>query len=184
MPETYVTCSGFERVRHRFIHCISECCEWCFVEKFSHSYPSSWLDVINMFEQSQHFSRNTGLRCKLSSTFSSKEALKDAFAKAKDEKQSGLSLSAFGALCITKERLNVIYKPVLDEISEVLVKLLSQSEASDSKVVFLMGGMAGCCILRDVIYSNIEGRTLIVPEEPHLCAMKGAVMIGMIVHSS
>ncbi|XP_053402976.1 heat shock 70 kDa protein 12B-like [Mercenaria mercenaria] len=68
------------------------------------------------------------------------------------------------------------------DIARCIKAVLSEKNARDCSILILVGGMAGSNVVQDVLKTELEGKTniqrIIVPPEPELAILKGAVMFG------
>jgi len=74
------------------------------------------------------------------------------------------------------------FRAACAEIARSIRNVLTEKIAKDCNTLILVGGMAGSTIVQDFIKQELESHTnitrIIVPPEPELAMMKGAVMFG------
>lgn len=86
---------------------------------------------------------------------------------------------------------NLIFQPTLFyeffrsacvEIARSIKTVLTDKNAKDCSVLILVGGMASSTVVQEVLKNELEGKTniqrIIVPPEPEVAILKGAVMFG------
>jgi molecular chaperone DnaK (HSP70) len=68
------------------------------------------------------------------------------------------------------------------DIARCIKSVLSEKNAKDCSNLILVGGMAGSNVVQEVLKNELEGKTniqrIVVPPEPELAVLKGAVMFG------
>ncbi|KAL4234288.1 hypothetical protein ACF0H5_005939 [Mactra antiquata] len=75
-----------------------------------------------------------------------------------------------------------LFRSACAEIARAIKKVLSDKYSKHCTVLILVGGMAGSNVVQEIIKNELEGKTniqrIIVPPEPELVILKGAVMFG------
>ncbi|XP_062602142.1 heat shock 70 kDa protein 12A-like [Saccostrea cucullata] len=71
-----------------------------------------------------------------------------------------------------------LFKETCDNIKSHLDGLLKKPELADVETVLLVGGFSECYIIQEMIKKEMKDKHLILPEEPSLAVLKGAVYMG------
>ena len=189
-------CSGSDRFKHRLIHVVAECCGWDFISRYTEKHPSLWIELLNNLEHGfTTVTEKSHLVCELTSAFggefvekssSDVEAmsLREAFQKTSEHdgvvKKSGVSVSKNGKLVITKERLRNICEPIFQELRKAWIELYMHGHKinTEPEVVYLVGGLAANELVKERMRAIVGDVRMVIPEQPEVCAIKGAVVIG------
>lgn len=74
------------------------------------------------------------------------------------------------------------FRAACSEIGRTIRNVLTEPSAKNCSILILVGGMAFSTVAQDIIRQELEGKTniqrIIVPPEPDLAVLKGAVMFG------
>ena len=71
-----------------------------------------------------------------------------------------------------------LFRDSVDGILEHLRPLLSNTRMENLKTILMVGGLAVCSLLRDGLARELPNMHIIVPDEPQLVVVKGAVLCG------
>jgi molecular chaperone DnaK (HSP70) len=69
------------------------------------------------------------------------------------------------------------FKKTIDSIVKHIAQLF-EKEVKDVEIIVMVGGFSECMLVQDAIKKNFEQKTVIVPEEPELAVLRGAVYFG------
>lgn len=82
-------------------------------------------------------------------------------------------------LIINRKFFETFFHPACDEIIKHVKKLFIQSpKFIDVNKIFMVGGFSESYILQDAIRDAFSNYQVIVPKEPSLAVLRGAVMLG------
>lgn len=81
-------------------------------------------------------------------------------------------------LHIDVEIMESFYSVVSEQISSHLVKILYSGAMKDMKTLVMAGGFANSVIIQNIIRKKFPDITILMPNEPELAVMKGAVLYG------
>ena len=81
-------------------------------------------------------------------------------------------------LIITSGLFATLFDVVTKNIVEYLKNVLREPEVKGTTNIFMVGGFSESCIIQDKVKEAFPGMTVIIPPEPGLSVMKGAVMFG------
>ncbi|XP_062614718.1 heat shock 70 kDa protein 12A-like [Saccostrea cucullata] len=74
--------------------------------------------------------------------------------------------------------LENFFKETCDNIKSHLDGLLKKPELADVETVLLVGGFSECYIIQEMIKKEMKDKHLILPQDPGLAVLKGAVYFG------
>ena len=81
-------------------------------------------------------------------------------------------------LKIDSDIIKELFASSCDEIVSHLRNLVTKSAVKDAKTILMVGGFSESPILQEEIRSHFPENTLIIPSEPSLAVVKGAVLYG------
>ncbi|WAR27205.1 HS12A-like protein [Mya arenaria] len=70
------------------------------------------------------------------------------------------------------------FKTQVDAIVDHVSNLIDQSTIDEIAAVVLVGGFSNCPILQQAMKTKLDNHTIIVPNDPDLAVLKGAVIFG------
>ncbi|XP_052781652.1 heat shock 70 kDa protein 12A-like [Mya arenaria] len=70
------------------------------------------------------------------------------------------------------------FKIQIDAIVDHVSNLLDQSTIGDIEAIVLVGGFNNCLLLKQAIKSKFDKHSIVVPNDPDLAVLKGAVIFG------
>ena len=159
-----------------------------FVEYCLQTDPSVWLELLVDFEQkkrnvSSQFDKHLDLDVKLGfsecfSTYHNGQSLKDYLQHIDSDK---VSFIRSGKLRILPEAIkDDIFLPVISNIINHLKKLFQHPNMNQVEIIFMVGGFGQCKALQEEVRNLFIGEEVrvLIPEEPSLCILKGAVKFG------
>ncbi|XP_062608875.1 heat shock 70 kDa protein 12A-like [Saccostrea cucullata] len=83
-----------------------------------------------------------------------------------------------GKMFISSEIFESFYTPSISKICAHIQSILSHPSADGVRLIFLVGGYAESHILRDALKNKFPEIKLLIPEDPGLSVLKGAVIFG------
>jgi molecular chaperone DnaK (HSP70) len=81
-------------------------------------------------------------------------------------------------LHIDTDIMESFYNVVAEQITSHLVKILYSGTSNDIKTLVLVGGFANSIIIQNVIQKKFPDITILMPTDPELSVMQGAVLYG------
>lgn len=85
-----------------------------------------------------------------------------------------------GKLVIDNNFLRGFFKKTIDQIVGHVDEIFQESIARNVETIIMVGGFSECSLVQDAIKKHFGSVSIIVPEEPGLAVLKGAVYFGHI----
>lgn len=152
-----------------------------FVVDIQRQLPVVWHHFIRSFDESKRNvtikSKSANIKIRLDHAFAS--FYSDVTGKSlKDVVNSDpfMSMSS-GSLVIPHSTLPFLFNEVLQDIEQSVQSVLNRHH--HVKCVFLVGGFAECRSVSECIAAVVQNKQLIIPEDPNMCVVKGAVLKAM-----
>ena len=157
------------------------------VEKVKNDFPADWVDMMRDFEK---IKRSVGLDegrtdfclflLKPTVTDAYKELIGvDLVTRVKENKVPvEVKLRGKNRLQIPKTVITDMLKDVAIYIGDHVFSLLETKDMQDLKFINMVGGFSNSSVLVRQIKGVITRIPVVVPEEPELAVLKGAVMFG------
>ncbi|XP_078592854.1 heat shock 70 kDa protein 12A-like [Branchiostoma floridae x Branchiostoma japonicum] len=160
-----------------------------FIDNFKNSHPTDWLEIIGDFEMKKRSARSIEdklTRIRLPSNFvnyyrcfpthRNTDDIQDAI----EERYPGGEVAINGDyLCLKGGIMRDMFEPAVSSIVEHIGNLLRKPKLRDVRYFFLVGGFSGSAVLQKAIRDNFKNDyRILVPAEPNMAIVKGAVMFG------
>ncbi|KAI8489716.1 hypothetical protein Bbelb_326220 [Branchiostoma belcheri] len=156
-----------------------------FIDNFKNLHPSNWLEIIGDFEMKKRSARPIAdklTRIRLPTNFVNyyrcykSDDIEDII----EERCPGGEISINGDyLCLKGGIMREMFEPAVRSIIEHIGSLLRKPQLRDVKYFFLVGGFSGSQILQKAIRDRFKNDyRILVPNEPNMAVVKGAVMYG------
>ncbi|XP_035689275.1 heat shock 70 kDa protein 12A-like [Branchiostoma floridae] len=160
-----------------------------FIDNFKNSHPSDWLDIIGDFEMKKRSTRpieDKLTRIRLTTNFVNyyrcfvTHRNTDDIQEAIEERYPGGDVTINGDyLCLKGGIMRDMFEPAVRSIVEHIRNLLRKPQLRNVKYFFLVGGFSGSAVLQKAIRDNFKNDyRILVPAEPDMAIVKGAVMFG------
>ncbi|OWF38506.1 heat shock 70 kDa protein 12B-like isoform X1 [Mizuhopecten yessoensis] len=81
-------------------------------------------------------------------------------------------------LQIPSEKFNALFQPTIDGIIKHMEKIFYDSKFQHVDTIVMVGGFSECRLVQDAIQNRFTSKKIIVPEEPGLAVLRGAVLLG------
>ncbi|KAK3099585.1 hypothetical protein FSP39_006557 [Pinctada imbricata] len=164
---------GGTSVNQKFIEFLAKLLGDGAIERIRRNEPADWLEVIDNFEQKKctyNFNGNENISLRVpvsvSEVLKTKQPLTGPNVYFKRDK---LTIAPELFMSFFEESLEMICKSVRDTLDSL----------SGVQSILIVGGFADCNLVIQKLRSEFENYTVLVPEEPRLAVLKGAVMHGM-----
>ncbi|CAH1256793.1 HSPA12A [Branchiostoma lanceolatum] len=158
------------------------------VNNYKKLHPSDWLEIIGDFEMKKRSERSIQgkpTRVRLPSSFT--EYCKKANCNTEQTIQEivkkrcpdgGVTINK-DFLCLSSNTMENLFKASVSSIVEHIGRLLGKRELRDVRYFFLVGGFSGSAVLQKAIRDRLKNKYhILVPAEPEMAIVKGAVMFG------
>ncbi|CAH1263359.1 HSPA12A [Branchiostoma lanceolatum] len=160
-----------------------------FIDNFKNSHPSDWLEIIGDFEMKKRSARaieDKLTRIRLPTNFVNyyrcyqTHRNTDDIQDAVEERYPGGEVAINGDyLCLKGGIMRDMFDPVVSSIVEHIGDLLRKPKLQDVRYFFLVGGFSGSLVLQKAIRDKFQNDyRILVPAEPDMAIVKGAVMFG------
>ena len=153
-----------------------------FIAELQRVHPSEWYSFINMFDLAKR-DITTGMQLQVNYAFENfhreftgGKTIKDAIHQKSKETGPSVSLTKSGGLKFRHGTLIMLFDSVLRDIENKVKNVVEKYPKAET--VYVVGGLSDCAWVKERIQSGAKGRKVIIPEEPNLCVLKGAVLKG------
>ncbi|XP_078695282.1 heat shock 70 kDa protein 12A-like [Branchiostoma floridae x Branchiostoma belcheri] len=159
-----------------------------FIDNFKKSHPSDWLEIIRDFEMKKRSARpieDKLTRVRLPTNFvnyyrSYKTDRHTNIQEIIEERYPEGEVGINGDfICFKGNIVKEMFEPAASSIIEHISSLLRKPQLRDVKYFFLVGGFSGSPVLQKAIRDKFKNDyRILVPNEPNMAVVKGAVMFG------
>lgn len=157
-----------------------------FVNKCRKENSTVWHELMSNFEQAKRrFKNDSKAPIPITISMAFADCVDDYYGKRikiyfQEKAIDGIKIGHNGHLQIDVGLMKSFFDSVIDDIVSHIKELLLKRQLQNVKTLFLVGGFAQCDYLQHRITSAIKklGRQVIIPEEPVLAILKGAVWYG------
>ncbi|XP_062579147.1 heat shock 70 kDa protein 12B-like [Saccostrea cucullata] len=152
--------------------------------EFSCSYAADYVDMYREFEiKKRSFKGDTKGKVTIRIPISPVEIFEedtgqDIKETIENTKYSGKVMWVGDRCRITAEVMKSFFEVAGDQIVDHVRDLLNKPEISGTNNIIMVGGFSESPILQDMIKQSFPNLRVIIPPEPELAVLKGAVMFG------
>ena len=157
-----------------------------FIEKFCAVKPAGWVDLMIAFEAKKRTANTTKsnpLNMSLPFSFIDlylKVTGKNVETAIKNFGDPDVKWSSQGMLRLGPAAMNKLFSPIVNKIVEHVKEMLAKPDLFGVNFLFLVGGFAESALLQSEIRQHFGDRLrVIIPQDPGLAILKGAVMFGL-----
>lgn len=152
--------------------------------RFSSDYKADYVDMLREFESKK---RNIGDNSFGKITVRIPSSLKELFEETSGElMHDTISQTRFsGKMQWKGDRLRIeanimkdLFKEARDSIIEHIDELLRKCDITDINTILMVGGFSESPLLQSYMRCSFPDKRLVIPEEPGLAVLKGAVLFG------
>ncbi|KAK3584377.1 hypothetical protein CHS0354_001304 [Potamilus streckersoni] len=152
-----------------------------FITTFRNEYPKDFVELLQDFEVKKRGESET-IRVSLPYNFCNFKHLgrsaKDCIQNFSQEHNAGIKFSS-GKLVLSSSLVQELFIDCLNQINDHISLLLHKSKLKDMNYIFLVGGFAESPRLQKSIKTRFSEKvTVLIPEEPSLTVVRGAVAFG------
>jgi len=83
-----------------------------------------------------------------------------------------------GKLILEPDVANTLFENACKSAANHLKSLFEKQEVKDVPTILMVGGFSECLMLQDAVRRALPGKQVIIPPEPGIVVLKGAVMFG------
>ncbi|XP_035673082.1 heat shock 70 kDa protein 12A-like [Branchiostoma floridae] len=155
------------------------------IDSFKKLHPSDWLELIWDFEMKKRSERSVQdrpTRVRLPTSFVNfcmKNSSTNIQEVVKQRYPNGEVTVNKDYLCLNGGILTEMFSPTVSSIVDNLGNLLHNPMLRDVEYFFLVGGFSGSAVLQKAIRDKFQNKyRILVPAEPEMATVKGAVMFG------
>jgi activator of 2-hydroxyglutaryl-CoA dehydratase len=70
------------------------------------------------------------------------------------------------------------FTPTIDSIITLMKNTLSNRSTNGVSNILMVGGFSNCHMMKEAVQKAFRGKRIIIPDEPELSVLKGAVLFG------
>ena len=155
-----------------------------FIRKFREDFPNDWQVIMNNFEIQKRAEEDIDndeisfyLPLNFYLTCVQETGDKDINNKIRRSYRDKVKVSS-GYLIITMETLRDLYRPIVTKIADHIHDLLAKDSLQDVNTMFFVGGFSEAQFLRKEISHRFENKRILVPQDPQLAIIYGAVQFA------
>ncbi|XP_062605182.1 heat shock 70 kDa protein 12B-like, partial [Saccostrea cucullata] len=153
------------------------------IAEFARSHPGDYVDIYREFENKKRDINDKRVRVIFKIPISLREMFEEETGyhvkeKIKDTEFSEKITFVSDKCKITTEVMMSFFEVALDQIVDHVTELLKKPEISGTKNILMVGGFSESPILQNMIKKSFPDMTVIIPPEPGLAVLKGAVLFG------
>lgn len=157
-----------------------------FIDKFRAFKPAGWVDLMIAFEakkRTANTAKSNPLNISLPFSFIDlygKITGKNVETAIKEFGNPDVKWSSQGMLRLGPAAMHQLFVPVLNKIIQHVKEMLAKPDLAGISFLFLVGGFAESALLQSEMRSAFGDRVrVIIPQDPGLAILKGAVMFGL-----
>ena len=157
-----------------------------FIDKYRMFKPAGWVDLMIAFESKKrtaNMTKSNPLNISLPFSFIDlflKSTGKNVEAAIKEFGNPDVKWSSQGMLRLSPPAMHRLFAPILARIVEHVKEMLDKPDLPGIGFLFLVGGFAESSLLQSEIRAKFGDRLrVIIPQDPGLAILKGAVMFGL-----
>lgn len=156
------------------------------LESFAREHFESYSNMMNDFEFSNRYSLYTRVRIKITLEFDKYVKKKNGVGLEKALQNSHYRNTVTYknyTLCFDISEFEKLFRNAIDGIIECVANILTTNEFDDVNYIIMVGGFSNYGIVEKALREKFKTRRFIIPIEPELAGLKGAVYFGHLPNS-
>lgn len=155
------------------------------LESFARDHFNLYLDLMNDFEFKK-IESSPKVRIRIPLEFEKYVNEKNGVRLAKALQNSYYRNTVtykYYKLCFNLSEFEKLFRNAIDGIIECVANILTTNEFYDVNHIIMVGGFSNCGIVKKALREKFKTRRFIIPIEPELADLKGAVYFGHLPNS-
>ncbi|XP_062620275.1 heat shock 70 kDa protein 12A-like [Saccostrea cucullata] len=154
------------------------------IDLFADSFTTDYVDIFREFETKKRVITSetkveVTLKIPISLVFTFQENTGENITKTIENSTYSGKIKWVGNRCsITADVMKSFFKVAVDPIVNHVRDILKKPDISDTNNIIMVGGFSESPILQDMIKQSFPDVRVIIPPEPGLAVLKGAVLFG------